>query len=387
MSRRGYLDWLRGVAVLIMIEAHTLDAWTRVDERGHTAYAWAMILGGFGAPIFLFLAGIALALAAGSRLRKGHSPGEAAALARRRGWQILGLAFLFRLQSWVISGGEVERALLKVDILNIMGVAMLAAAVLWGFGRGRRSRALWLVAATIAAAMLTPLIRATPLLDVLPDPVEWYLRPSPGRTTFTLFPWAGFLLAGVAVGLWLDASRPGPEERPTVWALALIGPALVIVGYLTSLLPAIYQQTDFWTSSPTFFVLRLGVLISLVPVAYAWNALFPGRSRLREFGIASLFVYWIHVEMVYGVVSTPLHRQLTFAQAIAAFVLFSVFLFGIVKLKEGLVNGPRPLSLRSAVYSLRSWRGRNPPQLSPGGREYSDRRPETVDRNDQNAIR
>ena len=334
MSRRGYLDWLRGVAVLIMIEAHTIDAWTRIDDRGHTAYAWAMILGGFGAPIFLFLAGIALALAAGSRLRKGADPAGAAALARRRSWQILGLAFLFRLQSWVISGGEAGRSLLKVDILNIMGVAMLAGAVLWGFGRSRSRRVLWLVAATIVAAMVTPLVRATPLLDVLPDPVEWYLRPSPGRTTFTLFPWAGFLLAGVAIGLWLDASRPGPEERRTVWALALVGPALAIGGYAASLLPAIYEQTDFWTSSPTFFFLRLGVLITLVPLAYAWNALFSGRSPLREFGIASLFVYWIHVEMVYGVVSTPLHRQLTFPQAIVAFAAFSAFLFGLVKLKE-----------------------------------------------------
>jgi uncharacterized membrane protein len=340
VSRRGYLDWLRGVAVLIMIEAHTIDAWTRPDDRGHTAYAWAMILGGFGAPIFLLLSGIALALAAGSRLRNGRAAGEVAALARRRGWQILGLAFLFRLQSWIISGGDVERALLKVDILNIMGVAMLGAAVLWGFGSGRWSRALWLVAATIAAAMLTPLIRVTPLLDVLPGPIEWYLRPSPGRTTFTLFPWAGFLLAGGAVGVWLDASRPGLEERRTVLALALVGPALAVGGYLTSLLPAIYRQTDFWTSSPTFFFLRLGVLISLMPIAYAWNALFPGRSPLREFGIASLFVYWIHVEMVYGVVSTPLHRQLTFPQALAAFAAFSVFLFGLVKLKERLVNVP-----------------------------------------------
>ena len=48
MTRRGYLDWLRGVSVLIMIEAHTLDAWTRLDARHNGAYGWAMILGGFG---------------------------------------------------------------------------------------------------------------------------------------------------------------------------------------------------------------------------------------------------------------------------------------------------------------------------------------------------
>ena len=117
--------------------------------------------------------------------------------------------------------------------------------------------------------------------------------------------------------------------------LALLGPALAASGYAASFLPAIYPQTNFWTSSPTFFFLRLGVLISTIPVAYVWN-LIPGRSPLSEFGIASLFVYWIHVEMVYGVVSGPLHRSLSFNQALAAFAVFSLFLFALVKVKDYL---------------------------------------------------
>jgi uncharacterized membrane protein len=332
--------------VLIMIEAHTIDSWTRLEDRGGPAYGWAMVLGGFGAPIFLFLAGVALALAAGSRLRKDKAPREVAALARRRGWQILGLAFLFRLQSWVISGGTWDRALLKVDILNIMGVAMVAGAILWGLGRGRWSRAVLLAGAAAAAAMLTPLVRATPLLDGVPDPLEWYLRPSPGRTTFTLLPWAGFLLAGAAAGLCLDAARTERDERRVVLALAIVGPAIAIAGYAASFLPPIYAETSFWTSSPTFFFLRLGILLSALPVAYAWNALVPGRSPLREFGLASLFVYWIHVEMVYGVVSTPLHRALTFTQAIVAFAVFSAFLFALVKVKERFSKRPQVGHLR-----------------------------------------
>jgi uncharacterized membrane protein len=31
--RRGYIDTLRGLAVLIMIEAHVLDSWTRFPDR------------------------------------------------------------------------------------------------------------------------------------------------------------------------------------------------------------------------------------------------------------------------------------------------------------------------------------------------------------------
>jgi len=345
VNRRPYLDWLRGLGVLIMIEAHTLDSWTRIEDRGH-AFGWAMVIGGFGAPIFLFLAGVSLALAAGSRRRKGLSENEIASAARRRGWQIFGLAFLFRLQSAVISGGALPQSLFKVDILNIMGLSMLAAALLWSAGGAPRWRAVLLGAAAVATAMLTPIVRATPLLAPIPDPIEWYFRPDPGRTTFTLFPWAAFLLAGGSVGVWIDLTRDRAHERRVLVWLGVLGVVIALVGYGTSFLPPIYADTSFWTTSPTFFFLRLGLLIAMVPLTYAWTIWTPGRSPLVEFGVASLFVYWIHVEMVYGVLSLPLHRRLTFAQALVAFAVFSAFLFWLVRVKTRLFRRPDRLSFR-----------------------------------------
>jgi len=336
--RRGYIDWLRGVSVLIMIEAHTLDAWTRLDARHNSTYGWAMIIGGFAAPGFLFLAGLAIALAAGSRLRRGLSDSDTAALARRRALQIFGLAFLFRLQSWLISGGDPVQALLKVDILNIMGLSMLAAALLWSAGRARWDRAAWMLAATVAVAMITPVVRATPLISPLPDPIEWYIRPIPGRGTFTLFPWAGFLLAALPIGIWLDTARTPDAERRVNIALAVIGLVVAAGGYAASYLPAIYRDSSFWTTSPTFFFLRLGILILSLPVAYAWNALWTGRSVMQEFGQASLFVYWIHVELAYGVLSGPIHKSLTLGQAFTAYAIFTVALFGAAKLKNQIVD-------------------------------------------------
>jgi uncharacterized membrane protein len=337
-ARRGYIDWLRGILVLIMIEAHTLDAWTRFDVRQNGVYGWAMIVGGFGAPGFLFLAGIALALAAGSRIRRGRTPDEAAALARRRAVQIFGLAFLFRLQSWVISGGDPVQTLLKVDILNIMGVSMLAAAVLWGLARLRWGRFAWLAGATALVAMITPVVRSSPWLSPLPDPIEWYIRPIPGRGTFTLFPWAGFLLAGTVVGLWLDSVRAAEDERRINITFAVVGATLAIAGYGASFLPSIYRESSFWTTSPTFFFLRLGVLILSLPLAYAWNRAWTGRSLLQEFGRASLFIYWIHVELAYGVLSGPIHKALTLGQAFLAYALFTIALFGAAKLKDQIVG-------------------------------------------------
>ena len=351
MSRRGYLDWLRGVAVLIMIEAHTLDAWTRVADRGHPVYGWAMILAGFGAPTFLFLAGVALALAAGARQRKGKSDAEVAALARRRGWQIFGLAFLFRLQSWLISGGPIT-SLLKVDILNVMGVSMLVGALLWGWGRARTHRVALMIAAAVVCAMATPIVRQMTIFAPLPDRLEGYLRPAGNLNTFSLFPWAGFLFVGAAAGLWLDAVRDEARERRTMLLFGGLGLALAAAGYGASYLPPIYAQTNFWTSSPTFFFLRAGVLVLALPVAYGWGRLWRWYSPLQDFGRASLFIYWIHVEMVYGVLSSPIHRMLTFPQALVAYAAFTVFLFLLAKAKDRVLPS-RPLLTHWPTYGWR----------------------------------
>jgi uncharacterized membrane protein len=319
-----------------MIEAHTLDAWTRLADRHNSVYAWAMIVAGFAAPSFLLLAGVSLVLAIGSRIRRGRSEAEAAALARRRSLQIFGLAFLFRLQAIVISGGSLSQ-LLKVDILNVMGLSMLAAALLWSLGRSRWDRAAWFIAATVVVAMATPIVRATPVLSPLPDAIEWYLRPI-GRSTFTLFPWAGFLLAGGAIGVLLDAARAPLQERRANIVLGAVGVLLAIGGYAASFLPAVYRETSFWTTSPTFFFVRLGILLVAFQVAYAWNTAWEGRSVLQEFGRASLFVYWIHVELAYGSLSSPIHKQLTLEEAFIAYALFSVALFGAAKLKDRIVE-------------------------------------------------
>jgi uncharacterized membrane protein len=93
---------MRGLAILIMIEAHVIDSWTRLTERGRLAFGCAAVLAGFAAPTFLFLAGVGVALGASSRAKRTGDPGAAAASVRRRGWEIFGLAFLFRIQAYML---------------------------------------------------------------------------------------------------------------------------------------------------------------------------------------------------------------------------------------------------------------------------------------------
>ena len=347
-NRRAYIDWMRGLSVLFMIEAHTFDAWTVLTDRTAPLYKAANFIGGLAAPMFLFLAGVSVAMAASSRMRRSGDRAAAAWSVQKRGWEIFGLAFLFRLQSWALSPGATVKGIFKADILNIMGPSIAAAAWIWGRLADRRAR-LWTFAALACAfAFATPIVRNAAWLAWLPDPIEWYIRPFPKLSVFTFFPWAGYVFAGALVGEWLDTARtPADEWRANRW-LAASGAILAAGGYGTSYLPSIYPAgySNFWTSSPTYYFVKIGIMLVLMGLIYAYvqrplsaAPRNPAWSPMLEFGRSSLFVYWIHVELAYGIFSFPIHRKLPVWGSLAAFIVFTLFIYGLTLLKSRVVSG------------------------------------------------
>jgi uncharacterized membrane protein len=338
MTRLGYLDWLRGVAVMIMITWHLLDSWTLVEDRAHPAFQALAYSAGTFTALFLFLAGVAVALSAGSKLRRLGSAAPAAAMVVRRGLEIFAVAFLIRFQSIVLSNAP-WRSLLRVDILNIMGLAVIATAIVWALPRTPRGRMIALAAVTLGIAFGTPIVRELGWLAALPDPIEGYIRPVQPFSSFVLFPWAGFVFAGGVVGLIVDASRQGfGQARLNRWLL-VSGAALAAAAFAASYLPSPYPRSSFWTSSPAYFFMRFGILLIAVAAAYAWSARPGGDTKwspVRQLGATSLFIYWIHIEMVYGRMSAPLHRALPFYQALLALAAFALLLLAMSMAKTWL---------------------------------------------------
>jgi len=323
-----------------MIEAHVLDAWTRPADRTIQAFHYLNVLGGFAAPLFLWLAGVASVLS-GERIldRTGRRP-EAGWAVARRGLEVFALAFLFRLQSFLFNPGGPAVTILRVDILNVLGLGIMLTGALWSLPMPRTWRVALLAGIATVTAMVTPVVRLATWVASLPAGLQWYVRPSGDHTVFTLFPWLGFVFAGGAVGVLLAGAR---ARRTTPWlhlALAAVGVALCLVGFYTATLPTIYRQSSYWTSSPTFFAVRSGVLLLFGPLLYAlvriaakWDiACLP----IQRLGRASLFIYWIHVPIVYGWVTYPLRRRLTIPQTLIAFLLFSGLMYGALLTRDWL---------------------------------------------------
>ena len=267
-------------------------------------------------------------------------PTAASRAVMRRGLEIFGLAFLFRLQACILSWGP-WRTLLKVDILNIMGPAVMAAAAIWGWFQSRRGRWIAFAVAALAMAFLTPPVRATALLSPLPDPIEGYIRPRPGFTNFAFFPWAGFVFAGAVPGIFLADAASKAIERTVISRVTLAGLVLAIAAYTASFFPSPYARSEFWTSSPSYFLLRAGILTAAIGAAYAWERRPWNGTRfspLQQLGRTSLFIYWIHVEMIYGLVVRPLHKSMSFPAAFASIFAFATFMLVCSIMKERVVR-------------------------------------------------
>jgi uncharacterized membrane protein len=344
-SRRAYIDWARGIAVLLMIEAHTTDAWTRAIAKKTQLYRDANIVGGFAAPLFLWLAGLAVVLSATRTAERTGSRLPAAEAIVRRGLEIFILAFLFRIQGFIVSPGNHVVTLFRVDILNIMGPSIAAAGVVWALASTSARRVVLFAALATASGMLTPLVRVSPIVDRWPVWVQWYLRPAGDLTVFTLLPWSGFVFAGGAVGALLATARDERSERRVQVALAVAGAALVALGLYTASRPSIYRVSSFWTSSPTWFAIRVGILTVSLAVIYALAALaerWGVRLRpLERLGQHSLFVYWIHVELVYGYSSWLWRQRLPLWGTAIAYVLFCVLIYRAIGWRDRIVGGWR----------------------------------------------
>lgn len=336
-----------------MIQAHALDAWTRAADRSSILFGYLMLVGGFAAPLFLWLAGLGLALSAERTLISGRDRWLAAEGVVRRGLEIFLLAFLFRLQAFIVSPGSSVVTIFRVDILNVMGPAIAGGGLVWALARNRSQAIVFSATAATAIAIVTPLVRAAPWVSTLPAWVQWYMRPTGDHTTFTLFPWAGFVFAGAASGLILAGGLDSAgEERRRVGLLALAGALLVAVGLYTASQPSIYRASSFWTSSPTYFAIRAGILMLVLGLAFAASPLGILVPRplgwLESIGRNSLFIYWIHVELVYGYATWVIHRRLPLWAALLAYALFCMLMHRAVGWRDQFVGRWRSGGLDSS---------------------------------------
>ncbi len=322
-----HIDWHRGLAVLLMVQTHAIDAWLRPADRGSWLFGKSQLLGGFPAPAFLFLAGLSAALAHGKIDRQGLPLSRKLWPSVRRGLEVLGLAFVFRLQEfgqWL--GGADWKGLFKVDILNTIGLSLVAVGLVQVVVP-RRLRPAAFAALALAVAFLCPYVWSWPALASWPWVLRDYLAGAPSRGCFPLFPWLCFALAGAAAGAVVSwhRSRWGKGHHYLYLALLLAAALSILAGRLAARSLSHPAGWLFWHNSGEYALIRTG--IQLLFLGGSFFVCLPFRrdsfSAVRLLGRHSLPVYWVHLSLVYGVWLQPLKQRLSSWQALAGFAVLT----------------------------------------------------------------
>ncbi|HEY4842884.1 MAG TPA: heparan-alpha-glucosaminide N-acetyltransferase domain-containing protein [Terriglobales bacterium] len=378
-SRLAWIDWMRGLACILMFQTHCYDAWLGGNARNTNFLKGSQLLGTLPAPLFLFLAGISFALVADKLIRKNLSAAEITRAMARRGAEILAFGLLFRLQEFLIAWGWAPWSdLLRVDVLNIIGLSMIWMALtcgftlaVWGrsgeavlkesgFGTAIRTptplpvlvtdrvRARFVVIALAMAsliALLTPPLYTTWRPTWLPWPLESYIDGchnlgAPQPWLFPLFPWAAFAFAGLAAGFVLFSDQARNQTTKTLAWFAVVGAAAILVAReFDHSSFHLYSTYDYWHTSPNFLMMRVGLLLTIAFVSYAWcrwGLGSRGFSPLIQLGQTSLLVYWVHIEFVYGRFSLLPKRAQNIFAASRGLLEICVFMLIFSLLRTGI---------------------------------------------------
>ncbi|HKN77219.1 MAG TPA: heparan-alpha-glucosaminide N-acetyltransferase domain-containing protein [Candidatus Acidoferrum sp.] len=353
MKRLSYIDWMRGLACVLMFQTHCYDSWLSPEARNSPVFVWSQLGGTLPAPLFIFLAGISFALVTERLREKGASNLEIAKTTIGRGAEIFALGLLFRIQEYALGYHWVSWTdLLRVDILNILGLSMMLMGILCWFvadhspanatalpqivakSRNRGIFASLLVATLVA--MATPFLWTTYRPRQLPWPLESYINGvhifgHPQPWLFPLFPWSGFAFVGLAVGFFLFTNIAKRFEGASFAALGGMG---IFACFLSIKLDEshlqLYSVYDYWHTSPNFFLMRCGILLIILFCVYAWcrwGLAQMGFSPIIQLGKTSLLVYWVHIEFVYGRFSIlPKHKCSVLQASLGLLVIFLAML-------------------------------------------------------------
>ena len=124
-------------------------------------------------------------------------------------------------------------------------------------------------------------------------------------------------------------------ERCMQWAAISGGALILFCQYMAGSSFSIYSRSEFWLNSPVQILTKVGVLLLMVAFAFLWTRYGAGEgwSWVRQFGVTSLLVYWVHIELVYGHASFLWKDALTVPQTVCAAILIILFMLALSTMK------------------------------------------------------
>jgi uncharacterized membrane protein len=328
-ERYAFVDLLRGIALIVMVETHVINAYLPMADRKNPFFFWLSFVNGLVAPSFLFASGFSLVIQAQRRWQDWINLRAPFWKQMRRLGFILLVAYYMHLPHFGLSKFLTQhdlpfwKAAFQVDVLQCIVISLVFANLLMIATR-KPGRFLWAAALMATfAALVTPWMWAQNFVGRVPLFLAMFLNQN-GQSLFPIFPWISFVLSGCCAGhLFLSAASLREDSKYMMRAFLIAVAGIGVALFLRSIPALNFWNVNFYTTSPLYVAIRIGcVLMICAGLYFLEKKLGWVPQAVRLAGQESLLVYCFHLVLIFSVLRrsqvTPyLSRQLGYAGCFA----------------------------------------------------------------------
>ncbi len=341
---------MRAFAVLMMVQGHTVHTFLDSSIRNSESLFYVVwhTMRGFTAPIFMFTAGVVF-----TYLLFYNSPThnrQRVIKGLKRFLLLVFLGYLLRYPTYKIFDfsdvtAEQWRIFFAVDALHLIGFGLLFI-ILFSLLAEKIKVSHYLILSLGASFFVLsyPFISLINWDQFLPAPVAAYMYSKTG-SLFPLFPWAGYVIGGSLLGVFL-------AHNPLIFKKKRFGSSLIVLGLSFMTVYFISSQINYWIEGTNLnisygisvFFLRIGFVIMLNGVV---SLLVIKIEHIPNFikliGRHTLLIYVVHLVILYGSAWIPglykqygqtLNTPLTLLAVAVMYVLMGSMVVGIEKFNK-----------------------------------------------------
>jgi uncharacterized membrane protein len=361
-NRAQFIDLLKGLALLVMIEVHVVNVFLSAQIKSQSWFEILNFINGLVAPAFTFTSGMVFILSFQRGLDELRKFGS-------KFWKRVGRLVIIFLAGYTIhmpffSFTKISdpryphmiREFLRVDILQCIAVGLMLLLFLRIFINSDKVFYWSLILLDLFVLAYSPIAWQTNYAHVIPLSVANYFNRI-HDSLFPLFPWISFILTGALVGkLYTDSKNNNLEQlfaKQMIYAGAFF--FLICVLFLNILFP------DNWVSvKPNYFFFfeRIGVLLLLLGIFWFYVNHFPNyNSFILEVSRESLLVYWLHLKLLYLSIKNDkniielLGSELNILECAAITIILAIIMVYTAKL-WGMLKIEYPVAVSRGVFIM-----------------------------------
>lgn len=302
-SRLFFLDAIRAWAILMMLQGHFIDGLLDNAFRNDTNMLFSTwkYFRGITAPVFFTVSGFIFTfLLIRSKQTGWSNPRVKKGI--KRGFELLVIAYLLRMNIFGLFKGEVYDSFYLVDVLHCIGLSLL---FIIGFYILTFAKQKWIFPTILASTTLLLFvfepIYKTVSFEFLPQVFANYLTKANG-SVFTIIPWLGY----ATIGSFMSVIFSKYQDSKNLYNYII--PAYVVMG-----LTLIFLSSDFFLSvynftgielfqsinNNNYLFIRLGDVLIVFSIFILLRKFLMNANWLR-IGQSTLSIYIIHFIILYG---------------------------------------------------------------------------------------